>query len=169
MGDNKPLAPYGGTTLIEATLARLRPQADDIRINARPDLADALAILGLPLLIDDAEFADLGPLSGVRTALKAAKDAGHDHVVTAPCDMPNLPTDMVAQLTAADGDIVHFSGACDYPLCARWKTTLLLSLEAALVAARPHGGLRVMRYIAGQAATRLPADDDAFININTLP
>ena len=168
MGGKKPLHAYGDSTLIETTLGRLRPQDGDIHINARPDLAEDLARLGYSLAFDDPDFADLGPLSGVRTAVRLAAGAGLDHVVTAPCDMPALPLDMVARLRAAAGDIVHFRGERDYPLCSLWRTSLLPALDAALIAARPKGGVRVMHFIAGQDATALPADPADFININTL-
>ena len=168
MGGNKPLQPYAGTSLIEATLDRLRPQVHDIHINARPDLAADLAYLGFPLIFDDPDFADLGPLSGVRTAVKRAADLGRDHVVTAPCDMPALPPDMIMRLRNEDADIVHFRGERDYPLCSLWRTSLLPALDAALIAARPEGGVRVMRFIASQSAIALPGDPADFININTL-
>ena len=168
MGGNKPLQPYAGTNLIEATLARLRPQVGNIQINARPDLVADLAYIGLPLVCDDPDFADLGPLSGVRTAVKRAADLGRDHVVTAPCDMPALPLDMIMRLRNEDADIVHFRGERDYPLCALWRTSLLPALDKALIAARPEGGVRVMRLIASQNSIALPGDPGDFININTL-
>jgi molybdopterin-guanine dinucleotide biosynthesis protein A len=164
MGGNKPLYPWQGTTLIEATITRLKSQAEAIYINAR---RPGLERLGYPLVHDDPIFAGLGPLSGVRSALRLAVDLGRDAVVTAPCDMPFLPLDMVAQLMAHDTDIVHFGGERDYPLTTLWRSSLLPSLEAALIAARPEGGLKVMRYIASQRAVRIEAKDPAaFGNIN---
>lgn len=167
MGGMKALAPWNGATLIEAVIARLKPQAAILAINARPDQAEALAAFGLPVLADDL-FADLGPLSGVRTALVWARDRGQDHVITAPCDMPNLPSDMVARLMAAGpADIVHFAGARDHPLCARWAVSILPALDAALAAA--DGGLAVMRFVERQLVIKLPTGDDAaFTNINAL-
>jgi len=164
MGGNKPLHPWRGTTLIEATIARLRPQADRLYINAGPPGLDGF---GYPVIYDDPAFAGLGPLSGVHSALRLASELGRDDVVTAPCDMPDLPLDMVARLEGADADIVHFGGERDYPLTARWRTLLLPSLEAALIAAREEGGLRVMHYVRSQRAVRLEAADrEAFRNIN---
>jgi len=169
MGGNKPLHPWRGATLIEATIARLKPQAEAIYINAGPQ---ALERLGHPMVYDAPDFAGLGPLSGVRSAIRLAAGLGHDAVVTAPCDMPDLPLDLVARLRAADADIVHFFGANafekrDYPLTTLWRTSLLPSLDAALAAARPEGGLKVMRYIQSQTFARLEAADPmAFRNIN---
>ncbi len=164
LGGNKPLHPWRGTTLIEATIARLKPQAEAIFVNAGPI---GLETLGYPLVLDDPELAGLGPLSGVRSAIRLAAGLGHAAVVTAPCDMPDLPLDMVARLSGSGGDIVHFFGERDYPLTALWRTSLLPSLDAALIAARREGGLKVMRYIQSQSFVRLKADDPgAFRNIN---
>ncbi len=165
MGGNKPLHPWQGTTLIEATIARLKPQVDTIYINAGPVGLDGL---DYPQIHDHPAVAGLGPLSGVHSALHLAAELGLDAVFTAPCDMPYLPPDLVTQLEAVEADIVHFGGERDYPLTTRWRTSLLPSLEAALLAARAEGGLRVMRYIQSQRAVRLEATDrDAFRNINT--
>ena len=174
MGGNKPLHPWRGATLIEATIARLKPQAEAIHINAGQTDAGSAALerLGYPLVFDDAAFAGLGPLSGVRSAIRLAADLGHEAVITAPCDMPDLPLDMVARLGGRDADIVHFFGADvfderDYPLTTLWRTSLLPSLDAALITARREGGLKVMRYIQSQSFVRLEVDDpDVFRNIN---
>ena len=165
LGGNKPLHPWRGTTLIEATIARLTRQAEAIYINAGP----GLETLGYPLVFDDPDLAGLGPLSGVRSAIRLAAELGRDAVVTAPCDMPDLPLDMVARLSGSDADIVHFSGERDYPLTTLWRTSLLPSLDAALIAARREGGLKVMRYIQSQSFVRLEVDDPgAFRNVNRL-
>lgn len=172
MGGNKPLFPYGASTLIEATLARLKSQSGRVAIDAgvaETPLAADLALLGLPLVFDQPPFDDLGPLSGVRTALAAACDTGDEVVVTVPCDMPHLPLDFVARLTdsAAKADIVHFTGADDYRLCGLWRTNLLPALDQALLASRADGGLRVTSFLEKQKLLKLPTGDDkAFRNIN---
>ncbi len=167
MGGNKPLFPWRGATLIETVITRLAPQAAPLAINADPAHAEGLRRLGLPLIFDAAATAGRGPLSGVLSALTWAGDRGEAFVVTAPCDMPSLPGDMVARLmTAPDADVVYFSGSRDYPLCARWATRLQSRLAAAVIAAPD--GLKVMRFIADTAPVVLPAGDDAaFANINT--
>ncbi|WP_443751119.1 molybdenum cofactor guanylyltransferase [Asticcacaulis solisilvae] len=168
MGGTKALAPWNGTTLIAAVIDRMAAQASAMALNARPDQAQDLARFGLPVLVDDEDLADLGPLSGVRTALAWAQARGNDHVVTAPCDMPDLPKDMVARLMAADAaDIAYFATMRDHPLCARWSVSLLPGLEAALAGA--DGGLAVMRFVERQTVIKLPTEDDAaFANINSL-
>jgi molybdopterin-guanine dinucleotide biosynthesis protein A len=170
MNGVKALAPWNGATLIEAVIARLKPQAEILALNARPDQAGDLSAFGLPVLVDEDDLSDLGPLSGVRTALKWAGGHGHAHVIIAPCDMPNLPEDMVARLMAVEAaEIVYFAGVRDHPLCARWNVSLLPVLDAELTAAKADGGLAVMRFVERRTVIKLPAGDNAaFTNINSL-
>ncbi len=174
MGGNKPFHTYGQTALIEATLKRLQPQTPHIHINAGvpgSDLAHKLARLDLPLIFDVPDYADLGPLSGVFSALTHARAQGHEAVLTTPCDMPHLPDDMISQLllTLNDpADVVHFAGARDYPLCALWKTTMCDALNRALTLARPKGGLAVMAFLNTLRVRKIKVlNDQAFANINT--
>jgi molybdenum cofactor guanylyltransferase len=165
MGGDKPMYPFEGGTLIGAVIARLEPQVRDMAINAAQP---GLSVFGLPLLYDEPELANLGPLSGVRSALQWAQTRGDTCVITAPCDMPRLPSDLVARLTAVpmeEVDVIHFSGARDYPLCALWNTALLPDLEDALRTSV--WGLAVMRFLGSRRVVKLAADDDsAFVNIN---
>lgn len=169
IGGNKPFFPWNGSTLIETVIERLDGQADPLAVNADRAHAETLQTLGLPLIFDDPATAGRGPLSGVLSALAWARERGDDVVVTAPCDMPDLPADMVARLmSACEADVVHFRGARDYPLCARWATHLYPKLLAALEAVPD--GLAVMRFIAGCQVHILPAADDrALANINAPP
>lgn len=171
MGGNKPFAPYGQSTLIETTIARLKPQTRDIVINAGvrgTALGLPLSCLGARLIFDET-LAGLGPLSGVLSALDMARATGDTSVITVPCDMPNLPDDMVAQLVAAPAaDVVHFASARDYPLCALWQVSVADALRHALEKAE--SGLAVMRFLATQKIERISVSDDAaFININHPP
>ncbi|MBP2161700.1 MULTISPECIES: molybdenum cofactor guanylyltransferase [Asticcacaulis] len=165
MGGNKPLHPYDGGTLIGAVIARLEPQVRDMAINAAEP---GLSVFGLPLLYDEPALADLGPLSGIQTALKWARTRGDTYVITAPCDMPRLPENLVSRLMAVPqegAEVVYFAGSRDYPLCARWSVAILPDLEDALRAAE--GGLAVMRFLSGRRVVKLEAGDDgAFVNIN---
>ena len=172
MGGKKPITPYGATTLIEATLARLRPQACEILINAgarTSPLILPLSCLNEYLIFDDPDFEGLGPLSGVLSALEIASAAGDAMVITAPCDMPHLPDNMVAQLLAAPkADIAYFKGERDYPLCALWDVSVTDPLRTALRQAE--GGLAVMRFLSTQDVHTIAVSDDAaFANINHPP
>ncbi|ESQ73545.1 molybdenum cofactor guanylyltransferase [Asticcacaulis sp. AC402] len=169
MGGNKPFFAQGSSTLIEAVIARLQPQASALYINASHHLLADFETLGLPMVMDDQDFAGLGPLSGVLTALELAAARNEDTVVTMPCDMPDLPLDLVAQLVAAPPtDVVCFSGRSEYPLCALWRTTVTQTLRSQLGQNRERGGLAVWRFLEQvQVCKIITTDDAAFANINT--
>lgn len=174
MGGNKPFHPFENRTLIEATIACVAPQAETVAINAGlagMPLSHRLEQLALPLTFDNVALGGLGPLSGVLSALEWAETRGDAMVITVPCDMPRLPADLVTQLEAnAQGsvDVVMFSGQRDYPLCALWKTSVRPTLRGALEAAKPGGGLPVLRFLESQRVCKIKVEDEAaFANINT--
>ncbi len=75
---------------------RLRPQVGSLLISANRSL-ERYAALGLPVVRDDVPgFA--GPLAGIAAGLAAAPT---DWLVTAPCDSPLLPRDLVARFRSA--------------------------------------------------------------------
>ena len=170
IGGNKPFYPYRGSTLVETVITRLAPQTPDLYINAA-SLNPALENLSLPMTYDDPLLVGLGPLSGVLSALALARRQDWPAIATVPCDMPHLPLDLLAQLTAAPStDVVHFTGARDYPLCALWKASLFNRLYESLAAAQPSGGLAVRRFLDDVQVCRLVTTDDAaFANINHAP
>jgi molybdopterin-guanine dinucleotide biosynthesis protein A len=174
MGGNKPFYVHQGRPLLAAVIEALKSQTTRLSINcgsAGQPFAQQVADYGYPLIFDRPDLANLGPLTGVHSAIAAAVASGESVVVTAPCDMPFLPADMIDQLLLAstpDIDVVHFRGARDYPLCALWNVRQLPRLEAALTGARASGGLAVMQYLRTIAVkTVVAADDEAFANINT--
>ena len=102
-GVDKGLVELAGQPMGAHALARLAPQVDELIINANQNLA-AWEAFGHPVFGDDiGGFA--GPLAGLHAALKRAQ---HPFVVTAPCDSPFLPADLVERLAtalhAADAD-----------------------------------------------------------------
>ena len=81
--------------MVAHVLARLAPQVGALVINANQNL-DRYAAFGYPVVPDDVGgFA--GPLAGLARGHDAAATA---YVVTAPCDSPFLPLDLVARLAA---------------------------------------------------------------------
>lgn len=174
MGGNKPFYPFENSTLIETVIAQISPQVDAVAINTGlpgTPLAERLRQLPFLAICDEDSLAELGPLSGVLCALEWARARGDDTIITVPCDMPNVPQDMVAQLEAdAYGtvDVVYFSGQRDYPLCALWKTSVAHALRTALEAAKPHDGLPVMRFLEMQRVCKIKVEDEAaFANVNS--
>lgn len=169
MGGDKPFYPYRGVSLIETVLNRLKPQADLVCVNVgRKDhpLRARLSGLGLPVVTD--AMPGLGPLSGVHASLRLAQERGWPQVITAPCDMPDLPADYVTRLLEAPAaDVAFYAGSRDHPLCALWQTRLVSRLEDALQAAVPQGGLAVRHFLSGIQCHRVQTQDErAFGNIN---
>jgi molybdopterin-guanine dinucleotide biosynthesis protein A len=174
MGGNKPFYPFENSTLIETVLARVASQTGAVAINtglAGTVVAERLRQLPFLAICDEETLGDLGPLSGVLCALEWARARGDEAVITVPCDMPNVPADMVSQLEAnayGSVDVVYFSGRRDYPLCALWKTSVAQPLRTALEAAKPHGGLPVVRFLESKRVCKIKVENEAaFANINS--
>ena len=162
-GVDKGLQPLDGKPMIEHVLERLRPQVDEIVINANQNL-ERYAAFG-HALAPDVTGGFAGPLAGLQAGLQAAN---HPLVVTAPCDSPFLPADLVARLQAALGanDLaVAKTGEQAHPVFALVHRSLAGHLSAFLAG----GGRKIDAWYASLRVVEVPFDDeaDAFRNINT--
>lgn len=161
MGTDKALVPLNGRPLIAHVAARLAPQVGALAISANGDPA-RFAGLGLAVLPDDRPQ---GPLSGVLAGMVWARAQGAEALVTAPCDGPLFPDDLVAGLiAAARGHTGAFatSGADLHPTWGLWPVDLAPALADFLASgAKPR--LRDFGSAAGRA--RWPAG--SFVNANT--
>ena len=164
-GVDKGLVPLQGRPMVEWVLERLRPQVDELQINANQNL-ERYRAFGVPVFSDDiGGFA--GPLAGLHAGLARA---GHPLVVTAPCDSPFLPADLVSRLAAAleaegaDLAVAHtFDQA--HPVFCLCRREVLPHLEAFLNA----GGRKIDRWYETLKVVQVSFDDQeaAFRNINT--
>jgi molybdopterin-guanine dinucleotide biosynthesis protein A len=162
-GVDKGLQPLGGKTMIEHVIARLAPQTDEILINANQNL-ESYAKFGYPV-VPDMTGGFAGPLAGLQAGLHAVK---HALVVTAPCDSPFLPPDLVARLRSAMGanDLaVAKTGAQAHPVFAMVRRDILDHLTAYLTS----GGRKIDAWYATLKVVEVAFDDEAeaFSNINT--
>ncbi len=163
-GVDKGLQALRGQPMVHWVLERLRPQVDEIVINANQN-ADAYARFGHRVVRDDiGGFA--GPLAGLHAGLKAAS---HPLVVTVPCDSPFLPADLVSRLQGGMGDndlAVAKTGEQPHPVFALVRTGVRQNLEAFLAG----GGRKIDAWYAGLKFVEVRFDDEAeaFRNINTL-
>ena len=166
---DKGLQSFRGMPMALQVLQRLRPQVDALLINANQNLA-AYEAFGVPVAPDAIDgFA--GPLAGLQAGLM---HCATPYLVTAPCDSPLLPTDLVARLAAglhaAQADValaVTGAGASlqPHPVFCLVRTSLLPGLSAYLQG----GGRKVDAWFATLAMTRVHFEDEnAFRNINTL-
>lgn len=165
-GADKGLVPLQQKPLINHVINRLRPQVDEIIINANREITQYLA-LGYPVLQDEnTDF--LGPLAGFSLGLKHAK---HDYLLTVPCDSPLLPPDLAQRLMLGlvenNADIaVATSDGNVHPVFCLCKKSVLTSLTAYLAS----GERRVSAWQKSQNYTEVDFSDavDAFINLNTF-
>lgn len=150
-------------------LMRLSPQVGYIMINANQNIAPYEAF-GVPVWQDEMQgFA--GPLAGLQTGLIHCET---DYLVTAPCDSPFLPKDLVERLAEGmeqnNADIaVAVTGEGEtkqaHPVFCLVKASLLPHLTLYL----QEGGRKFDKWYSSLAVAEVHFDDeDAFRNINTL-
>lgn len=164
-GSDKGLVPFAARPMIEWVIDALSPQVNSLLISANRN-REIYAGYGIPVISDlDAGFK--GPLAGIASAMHAART---DWIVTAPCDGPLLPPDLVSRLietmrlhhadlaVATDGERIQ-------PLYALLPVTLAPTLDEALA----QGSHKVTAWIldAGPALADFGDQRMAFSNVNT--
>jgi len=168
-GVDKGLRIFHGAPMALHVLRRLSPQVVRTMINANRNLG-SYESFGVPVWPDEIpDFA--GPLAGMQTALAHCDTP---YLVTAPCDSPFLPADLVARLAeelkTADADLaVAVTGNSEsrqpHPVFCLVKAALLPHLTAFL----QEGGRKVERWQKSfKVAEARFEDEDAFRNINTF-
>lgn len=152
--------------LIQHVIARLKPQVDEIFINANRKIKQYEAF-GLPVLQDEnVEF--IGPLAGFKLGLQHAK---HDYVLTVPCDSPLLPVDLAHRLlnslvlTKSEVAVASSDGNT-HPVFCLIKKSVLPSLTEYLAS----GERKVSTWQKSQQCVEVDFSDcaDAFTNLNTF-
>ena len=96
-GDVKAFAEVGGEPIVERVVAVLREAATDVVLSANDEAS--YAQLGLPMRGDVRE--DMGPLSGIYTALLWARERGDYGILAVACDMPFPSAGLLRAITAA--------------------------------------------------------------------
>lgn len=125
LGGDKPLRAFGGVTLLEAVIQGVRPQVEQLAINApRESLPRYRTLLGNEVeILNDDEPGDIGPLAGVLAGLDWAQRLQAKWLATFPTDTPFLPRDLVERLLAASRGSVPVAahdGKQLHGLCAIW-------------------------------------------------
>ena len=162
---DKGLVPLDGRPMVAHVLGRLRPQVDEILINANQHRVEYEAF-GYPVLAD-AIGGFAGPLAGLQVALAHASFA---RVATVPCDSPFLPEDLIARLSAslrASQAELAVARTFDqpHPVFALVRKTVLPHLTQFLEG----GGRKIDAWYATLKTVEVAFDDEAeaFRNINT--
>jgi molybdopterin-guanine dinucleotide biosynthesis protein A len=165
-GADKGLILLHQKPLVQHVIERLKPQVNEIIINANREIA-TYQTFGYPVLQDEVEDF-LGPLAGFSLGLQRAK---HDYVLTVPCDSPLLPLDLAKRLmnalTEHDADIaVASSDNNTHPVFSLCKKSVLPSLTAYL----QQGERRVSAWQKSQKYIEVDFSDcnDAFTNLNSF-
>lgn len=163
---DKGLQVFRGQPMVAHVIERLGPQVDEVLINANRNL-ERYAEFGHRVLPDQIDgFA--GPLAGLHIGMTAAS---HPLIVTAPCDSPFLPLDLVARLheglqrDAADLAVARTFDQ-PHPVFCLAKTALAPHLHAFLAS----GQRKIDKWYATLKVVEVRFDDEesAFANINTL-
>lgn len=153
MGAHKPLMRFGQATLLDAVIARVKPQVEKLAIDVPPALAKDYPVDGV---LPDLFAETLGPLCGIVTGLEWLQA---DLLATFPCDTPFLPLDLVAQLAGHPAPVA----ARSMPVCGLWPKSCLARLRDEL---RAHGGVRRALAALGGIEVDIDAPEHAFFNVN---
>ena len=136
-GGNKSLRCLGKRPLIGHVIDRLHEQAAPLALNANGD-PSRFSAFRLPVIADatqDFPGPLAGVLAGMRWAAKAAPDACF--IVTAACDTPFFPLDLVERLLRSTDGASPFialaaSGGQIHPVFGLWPIALAEDLVSSL-------------------------------------
>jgi molybdenum cofactor guanylyltransferase len=164
-GQDKGLIPLDGRPLIEYVLTTLAPQVNQVFINANRNPA-IYGQYGHPVIKDEFE-GYCGPLAGMASCLRAVNTP---IMVTAPCDSPFVPRDLVPRLYQkmqeddAELSVAH-NGERLQPVFTMMQNTVLGSLLDFL----RRGERKIDKWfeLHKVAVVDFSAQPDTFLNINT--
>ncbi len=150
-GSDKADAVLNGRKLIDHVAEALRRDCADLVIcgGAHPHIPR----------LEDRPHPGLGPLGGLCAALLHGRDGGFDAVLSAPCDAPHLPADLLLLLSGR-GPAAYVA---DQPVIGLWPCGLAERLLAHLEQSADRS-LRGWARAASAAPVELP---HAICNINT--
>ncbi len=114
-GSDKAHAVYDGRRLIDLVAEALGTQTTALIICGRKEP-------GFGCIADSPE-PGLGPLGGLNAALTFAETHGFAHVLTCGVDVPNVPTDLLAQLSGEGAAIV-----ASQPVVGLWPVLVAADL-----------------------------------------
>lgn len=147
-GSDKAHALYDGERLIDRVARALSGQTDALVIGGREEP-------GFTCLPDRPE-GGLGPLGGLNAALHHARDNGFGWVLSAGCDVPNLPEDLVDALAGEGAGIVQ-----SQPVVGLWPASLAFALDQFL-----NDGGRALYGFAERVDARMVRFDPPLLNVN---
>lgn len=164
-GQDKGLVQLNMKPMIEYVLSAIKPQVGSIIINANRNQT-IYEDYGFPVVADQID-GYCGPLAGMASGLQAAKTP---FVVTAPCDSPLIPDNLVKKLYSIlqheDAEIctAHANGRLQ-PVFTLMKTELLPSMLEFL----NNGERKIDKWFEKHRLAIADFSDqpDTFINVNS--
>lgn len=164
---DKGLQTFRGAPMVLHVIMRLKPQTGSLIINANRNIGPYEGF-GLPVWPDQLTGFE-GPMAGFQTGLAHCET---DYMVTAPCDSPFLPEDLVERLADAIGEADIAVAVTDdgdrrqpHPVFCLMKASLLPHLTLFL----QEGGRKIGAwYKSLDFVEVLFPDETAFRNINTV-
>lgn len=150
-GSDKALALFNGRPLIDHVAAALAAQADALVVVGRRH-GDLTSVMDRPR-------PGLGPLGALAGALHHARAEGYAAVLSAPCDAPLLPVDLLECLAGEGAAYVE-----GLPVVGLWPSELSPHLDAWLADDRP----RAVRGWAAAVGARVVALETLPANVNTI-
>jgi molybdenum cofactor guanylyltransferase len=164
-GQDKGLIMLNDKPMIEIIINTFKPQTAKLIINANRN-HDHYSQYGLEIVADELS-GFCGPLAGMASALQTINT---DYMVTAPCDSPFIPVDLVQRLADAlenkstEISVAH-NGERIQPVFCMIKKTLLESLNDYLAA----GERKIDRWFEqhNYAIADFSDKPETFENINT--
>ena len=170
IGTHKPLVPFRGAALIDAVIARARPQVERLALDVPGEMMDAYARYSDMTVLPDLYAETGGPLCGIVTGLAwLASLPDAQWLATFPCDTPFLPDDLVSQLAQAKRDgrpVVATHGGRVQSIFGLWSKSCFAALKSGVEA----GTLRSVRSAVEAfdgIECAIAAPDHAFFNVNT--
>lgn len=171
-GGDKTLRPIAEKTMLSHVIERIKPQVEDLLLNANGD-PQRFEAFALPIVADSIpDFA--GPLAGIVTGMEyiALHRPDCPWMISVPGDTPFLPLDLVEKLTEGRGKssaeiALAASKGRPHPVIGLWP----VSLQQALRQAMQEEGLRKIdsfteRYETVIVDFPLDGEMDPFFNAN---
>lgn len=161
-GRDKGLLALNGVPLYQHVLTRLRTQVDEVIINANRNI-HVYQQSGCRV-ISDLKNGFSGPLAGVLAGISAVTS---EWIVFVPCDVPELPQDLVKRLwQGRNGKNAAYAtdGKRGHPTLLLINRCIMESLENYL----RHGDRKLMLFMEqiGAAAVSFADKPEAFCNLN---
>lgn len=150
-GSDKAKALFKGQPLAAHVIAALARHADEVMFAGRkwPGFAS----------VADVPEPGLGPLGGLAGALAHAVEHGFDAVLSAPCDLPGIPDELLRDLLAQQGPAIFVGN----PIIGLWPAVLAPELARYLTETED----RSMRAWATRCGAMRVSEGLTLPNINT--